>query len=252
LDLPRIIRGATRETGENIMANFGALTDHFGLAATLGTLIDAPKTPRPQTRKDALDKNGDIADTAYHGNTAGELFDATCVYQLDGANSGPTELDLEDVEIGQIATGKVATSAAVDTANTDWPKITITGVLGTPALEQDKAWALTAGTIYARKQAQLIGIVVTTGELTSCGTSASCDLAQADDGEGEPVAFGVSGAIQTATAEAVATSSAAPVLAAAEGWTVQQATGKNEPQADWHTATINVEKKLTVTITPPA
>jgi hypothetical protein len=234
------------------MANFGALTDHFGLAATLGTLIDAPKTPRPQTRKDALDKNGDIADTAYHGNTAGTLYDATCTYQLDGSGAGPDDLDLADVEIGQIETGKVITNAAVDTANSDWPKITITGVLGTPALEQDKKWALTTATIYARKQAQLIGIAVTTGELTSCGTAASCDLAQADDGEGEPVAFGVSGAIQTATAEAVATSAAAPVLAADVGWEVQQATGLNEPQADWHTASINVEKKLTVTITPPA
>lgn len=234
------------------MANFGALTDHFGLAATLGTLIDAPKTPRPQTRKDALDENGDIVDTAYHGNTAGTLYDATCTYQLDGYGDGPTELDLTDVEIGQIATGKVVTKAAVDTANSDWPKITITGVLGTPALEQDKKWTLTAGTIYARKQAQEIGIQVTTGKLTSCGTEASCDLAQADDGDGEPVAFGVSGAIQTATAEAVATSSEAPVLAADDGWEVQQDTGKNEPQADWHTASINVEKLLTVTITPPA
>ena len=234
------------------MANFGALTDHFGLAATLGTLIEATKVSRPQTRKDALDENGDIADTAYHGNTAGTLYDSTCVYQLDGAGAGPTSLDLEDVEIGQIATGKVVTSAAPDTSNSNWPKTTVVGVLGTPALEQDKKWALTGGTIYARKQAQLIGVTVTTGELTSCGTAASCDLAQADDGEGEPVAFGVSGAIQTATAEAVATSAAAPVLAAAEGWTVQQATGVNEPQADWHTATINVEKKLTVVITPPA
>ena len=231
------------------MANFGALTDHFGLAATLGTLIESNKVPRPQTRKDALDENGDIADAAWHGNTAGTLYDATCVYQLDGAGTSPDELDLEDVKIGQIATGKVVTNAAPETANSDWPKTTVTGVLGTPALEQDKKWSLSGGTIYARKQAQAIGIAVATGELTSCGTAASCDLAQADDGEGEPVAFGVSGAVQTATAEAVATSAAAPVLAAAEGWTVQQATGVNQPQADWHTASINVEKKLTVTIT---
>lgn len=230
------------------MANFGALTDHFGLAATLGTLISAPKTPRPQNRVDANDQNGDIADSAYHGNTAGELYDATCVYQLDGGNAGPTTLDLTDVEIGELATGKVALSAEVATENGAWPKTTITGILGTPALEQSKKWALNTGSIAAKKQAQAIGVVVTTGKLTGCSTSMSCDLAQADDGEGEPVAFGVSGAVQTASAEAVATSAAAPVLAAAEGWTVQQPGGVAEEQAAWHTTSIAVEKALTVTI----
>ena len=92
-----------------------------------------------------------------------------------------------------------------------------------------------------------MGVAVTTGKLTSCSLSASCDLAEALDGEGEPVAHGVSGAVMSASAEAVAISDAVPVLAAAADWKIAQGSGLAEPQANWHTASITTEKTIAVT-----
>ena len=226
------------------MANFGALTDHFELAATIGTLIgDSGKTPRPQTRKDATDKNGDIVDNAWHGNTAGTLYDVTNKYTVDAS------LDLSTLKIGELDTGVVALSITVDTTNGGGkPTIEVSGVLGTGALEQGKSWALPAITVTQLFQAQLMGVTVTTGELVSCNLSASCELAEDYDGLGEPVAHGVRGAMCTASAEAGATSLESPVLAAATGWTASTGSSLNEPQADWHKATIAVEQPLTVAI----
>jgi len=224
------------------MANFGALTDHFTLAATVGTLVESSKTPVANSRADALDENGDIADAAWYGNTAGELYEASCTYQVD-----TTDVTVAALKLGELSTG-VVTGIEIATSNGDWPKITVSGILGTGALEQGKTYALPTATVAAKKQAQAMGITVTTGKLTSCSLSASCDLATANDGAGEPVAHGVSGAVATATAEAVATSAATPVLAAAEGWEVATGSGLNEPQANWHTTSISVEKVLTVSI----
>ena len=65
------------------MANFGALTDHFNLAASVGTLVESSKTPVANSRADALDENGDIADAAWYGNKEGDLYEASCTYQVD-------------------------------------------------------------------------------------------------------------------------------------------------------------------------
>jgi hypothetical protein len=230
------------------MANFGALTDHFNLAASIGTLVESSKTPIANSRADALDENGDIADAAWYGNTDGVLYEASCTYQVDTNDVNVATA----LKLGELATGVVVTSIEISTSNGDWPKITVSGILGTGALEQGKTYAMPTATVAAKMQAQAMGITVTTGKLTSCSLSASCDLATANDGEGEPVAHGVSGAVATATAEAVATSTDTPVLAAAEGWEVATGSGLNEPQANWHTTSISVEKVLPVTIAAPA
>ncbi len=229
-------------------ANFGAKTDHWGLATTHTDLVvvDSNSTPRPQSREDALDENGDIADVAYHGNSTAGLADATVVYAL---KSG--ELELDDLALGQLETGKVILSIEAATSNGAWPQITVTGVLGSTALEQDKAYDLPEITIKGQKKAQLMGVTVPDGRLTDCTLSASCDWAQQDDGDGEPVAYGVSGAMAVATATAVAVSDESPALAAAAEWTVQQPAGLDESQAAWHTAEISVEQVLDVDITAP-
>jgi len=226
------------------MANFGALTDHFSLAATIGTLVESSKTPVANSRADALDENGDIAAAAWYGNTHGDLYEASCTYQVD-----TTGVTVATLKLGEKSTGVVITSIEISTSNGDWPKITVSGILGTGALEQGKTYAMPTGTVAAKKQAQLIaGITLTSGKLTSASLSASCDLATANDGAGEPVAHGVSGAVATATAEAVAITNESPVLAADTGWNITTGSALNEPQAAWHTGSISVEKTLTVTI----
>jgi len=227
------------------MANFGALTDHFSLAETVGTLVESSKTPVANSRADALDENGDIADAAWYGNTAGDLYEASCTYQVDTKDVNVATA----LKLGEKSTGVVITSIEISTSNGDWPKITVSGILGTGALEQGKTYAMPTGTVAAKKRAQIIaGITLTTGKLTSASLSASCDLATANDGAGEPVAHGVSGAVATETAEAVAITDESPVLAADTGWKSQPGSSLNEPQAAWHTGSISVEKTLTVTI----
>ena len=232
------------------MANFGALTDHWGLTAALKPLVDiaevvaSSKIPQSNSRADAEDESGDIADAAWHGNDDGLQFDTSVTYAIKSGT-----LDLSDLALGQLDTGKVITSIEVSTSNGAWPQVTVAGVLGCGALEQDKAYDLPAVNVLGQKKAQLIGVAVTTGRLTDCSLSASCDFAQQEDGEGEPVAWGVSGAIASASATAVAVTAEAPELAAAAGWAEVQDTGVDEPQAAWHTASITVEDVLDVTIT---
>ena len=234
------------------MANFGALTDHFNLAASVGRLVESSKTPVANSRADALDENGDIADAAWYGNKDGDLYEASCTYIVTDKTG-----DIDDVatvlKLGELSTGVVVTSIEISTSNGDWPRVTVSGTLGTGALEQSKTYAMPTGTVKAKKQAQIIaGITLTSGKLTSASLSASCDLATANDGEGEPVAHGVSGAVATATAEAVAVTAESPVLAADTGWNITTGSALNEPQAAWHTGSISVEKTLPVTIAAPA
>ncbi len=230
------------------MANFGALTDHFGLGSTSGfELVDSSATPRSQSRDDAADENGDIADAAWFGNTTAGLKDATCVYALKSGSVATGTV----LKLGQLAAGKIALSIEVATSNGGWPQITVSGVIGPSeslVLEQVKTYALPAYTINGLKKAQLMGVTLTTGRLTDCSMSASCDWAQQEDGAGEPVAYGVSGAVATANATAVAVSDEAPVLAAAAEWDISQDSSLDESQATWHTANIAVEQVLTVSI----
>lgn len=227
------------------MSNFGGLTDHFGLATSDLVLVSSDLTPVSQNRADALDENGDIADAAWHGNTSAGLGEASCVYALKSGTL-PTDLNL-----GQIAAGKIVTSIDVATSNGAWPQITVSGIVGpegTVVLEQVKTFAIGDLAVQGKKKAHLMGVALTTGKLNDCSLSASCDWAQQENGLGEPVAYGVSGAIATATATAVATGAAAPVLAAAAGYTISQGSGKDEGQASWHTASIQTEKVLDVAI----
>ena len=231
------------------MANFGALTDHFNLAASVGRLVDSSKTPVANSRADALDENGDIADAAWYGNTDGDLYEASCTYQVDKNDVTVATV----LKLGELSTGVVVTSIEISTSNGDWPRVTVSGTLGTGALEQSKPYAMPTGTVAAKKQAQIIaGITLTSGKLTSASLSASCDLVTATDGEGEPVAHGVSGAVATATAEAVAVTAESPVLAADTGWNITTGSALNAPQAAWPTGSISVETTLPVTIAAPA
>ncbi len=231
------------------MNNFGALTDHFklteegGALATIGELVASSKTPVAQSRADAADKNGDIVASAWYGNTAGTLHEVSCTYALKSGT-----LNCADLKLGEASTGIVITSIEISTSNGAWPQITVSGMLGCEALEQGKTWPMPTVSINGKKQAQLMGFVVTTGELTDCSMSASCDFARQDGGKGEPVAYGVSGAVASASATAVANSTDSPVLAAADGWNSSQNSGLEEGQAAWHTANMTVERLLTVEI----
>lgn len=214
---------------------FGGKTDHFGFATTNLILQESSKVPRKANVATALDANGDVAVTKLYGNDAGTIYDVSCTYLLKSGT-----LDLSTLYVGELETGVVATSITVDTSNGDWPKVSVSGVLGTAAFQAPdgklaKA-ALPAITLTGGKFAQPMSFTVVGGALNSSSLSVSCDTAEAADGEGEPVAYAASFPNAEVTASGVYTTSAFAVTTT--GTLVEtQAESTDEPQAAWQTST---------------
>lgn len=218
---------------------FGGKTDHFGFATTDLILQESSKVPRKANMATALDANGDVAVTELYGNDAGTLYDVSCTYLLKSGT-----LDLSTIYIGERSTGVVITSITVDTSNGEWPKIVATGVLGTAAFQaptgKTATAALPAVTLTGGKFAQGIGFTVASGALNSSSMSVSCDTAEANDGEGEPVAYAASFPNAEVTATGVYTDAAFTwaVTSPGAGLVETQAESAVEPQAAWQTATV--------------
>jgi hypothetical protein len=215
---------------------FGTQTDHFSLATTDLILIDSSLTPVAQSNADALDINGDIAAAAYFGNSSGTYKDATCVYLLKSGT-----LNLNTLKLGELSTGVIASSISIATDNSEseFPKVTVSGQLGAAAVTaptgSSNTWTLPSITIAATSFAQPMGFTVTGGELQSCTLEASCNYGVATDGEGEPAAFGLSGAAATTSGEFVSATDA-PAWTPALGWEETQAPTSIAPQAAWQTS----------------
>lgn len=237
------------------MSNFGALTDHFGLASaggaleTIGELVDSSETPVSQNRADAQDENGDIAASSYFGNTAGDLSEVSCTYAIISAT-----LDTSDLKCGEITVGDdniVITSIEVSTENGGWPQVTVSGTKGTEAITAPtgflNTYSLPAVSVKGMKQAQDIGFVTTasTGRLTGSSLSASVELAQQEDGLGEPVAHGVSGGTIEVSADWVYTTAEPEWTPTAGTFTETQAPAATQPQADFHTYNATAAGTLT-------
>lgn len=175
------------------MANdFGALTDHFSIATSDLILVDSSKTPMAEYVAEAIDENGDLAARMLYGNDGGTIADASCTYLLKSGT-----LNLNTLSVGELETGVVVTSIEAATSNGDWPKITVSGKLGTAAFQaptgKTAKAALPSLTITGGKFAQVMSFTVGAGcKLTSCTFSVGADIAQADDGLGEPVAYAAS------------------------------------------------------------
>ena len=217
---------------------FGGKTDHFGFATTDLILQESSKVPRAPNEANALDANGDVAKTELYGNDAGTIFDVSCTYVLKSGT-----LDLSTLYVGELSTGVFAGSIAVDTTNGDWPKITVSGALGyaafqAPAGKTAKA-AMPAITLVGGKFAQLMGFTVAGGALNGCSISATCDTAEAADGEGEPVAYATSFPNAEVNANGVYTTAAFAWTETSPGIGLieKQPESTVEPQAAWQTAT---------------
>jgi hypothetical protein len=225
------------------------MVDHFGIldieitpgGATLDTvleLISSTETPVAQSNADALDINGDVAATAYYGNTSGTYSEATCEYLV---KTGSISLAL--LKLGELDTGIIATSIGVSTDNSEsaHPKITVSGSLGASAIvapaTKANTFKLPAITITANSFAQPIGFTVSQGELQSCSFEASCRYGVDTDGDGEPAAFGLAGAEATVSAEFVNTGTQPAWSLSLSGLTQVQAPTDDQPQAAWGTST---------------
>jgi len=222
--------------------NFGTPTDHAGLATADLILIDSNKTPVADTRVDAIDANGDIADEAYTG--AGAIEDFSCTYSLIGST-----LDLSTLFLGELATGKIVNQITVTPAAGATPKIEVTGQLGAAAVTAPTGflnkWKLPAITLTPLMAAVPMGFTVTTGKLQTVSMTASCNIAAENGATGDPVAHGVNGASAQVQCTLTATSAAVPAIAAAGDWTIMQPISTTEPQANWRTGSATLDLVLT-------
>ncbi len=240
-------------------AAFGAKTDHWGLIGAGKALenkakvIASSEEPIAQNREDAQDENGDIAASAYYGNTGGTLKEVSVTYQLI---SGQT-VDLSTLNLGELEAGSIVDSLTATTQNGDQnPTIEISGRVGcetvetpaTPANATNK-FELPNISIVGAMRAQGLGFTVTEGKLTGSSLTASIEIAQDEDGEGEPVAHGVSGGTGEVSADIVRVTDAPTWTVDHESLTETKGPGEDEGQANWHTtnatAAFTVERETT-------
>ena len=227
---------------------FGVSTDHFDLTSNAlsgkAVMTAASKTPVAQDRSDAEDANGDIVGSAYFGNSAGFLYEISNTYQIKSGE----EVHLNALKLGVLSSGTeegiVASDITVNTANGgELPTIEVSGIEGNDPIESDveKTFTLPDIEIIGAMRAQ--EMVFTTGDedpagcrLTSSSFTATIDIADASDGDGEIVAHGISGGTIEISADFVGiTEPPAWSFPTPSDFTVTQDPGEEEPQADWET-----------------
>jgi hypothetical protein len=226
------------------MGNFGALTDHFGVAALSEhlELISSSKTPVAKSRTDAQDENGDIAAATWFGSETQDECE-TVVLLKSGT------LNLNTLYLGEVDPGVVVTGITVETSNGAFPRITVTGKTGCENIEapatKANTYRLPSLTIAGKKQAQLMGFTVGQGKLTGTSFAFSCNLMEETGGLGVPVAHGVDGAVGTLTANFVAHTDNVPAWTLTlSGLTETAHPSTDEPQAGYHTSTATAEMTL--------
>jgi hypothetical protein len=251
-----------------MMSNFGALTDHWGIldlylageaGDKLSTVLEitaSSKVPDPLSRAEALDRNGDPVAATWHGNEIATpdfetLYDASVTYVCKSGSFSLNRIKGGEIVAAVVGTtaGKVIDGFDVGTSNDEWPSITATGKIGTRAivaptfpLNSLNTWTLPDITITGAKRAQLLDFTVDAAcELTASGLTAALDLAQQEDGVGEPCAHGISGGLLTLTCELVRVTGAC-AWTPGETWTETQKPGADEGQAAYHTASGAAEK----------
>ena len=229
---------------------FGAYTDHFGILAIAsggGTLADvleitgSSKTPDPMSRAEATDANGDPAAATWYGNTAGTLYDASSTFVCKSGT-----FDLSVLQGGEITAGSVITNIELSTSNDGWPTLTVTGKIGAQTIVSpsgyENTWTMPSITITGAKRAQLLDFTVgATCALTASSITGTLEIAQQEDGEGEPVAHGISGGLLTQSADLVYVT-AAPSWTKGTNFTETQAPGDDQTQAAYMTTSVAAEQ----------
>lgn len=228
------------------MSNFGALTDHFGLASADLILVESSETKIEQSRADAQDENGDIAASTFYGNTTQDMREVSCTYALKSGT-----LNVNTIKLGVLADAPtvVRESVEVSTSNSEFPQVTVSGRKNiiTPSSPTGKlnTFTLPSLSIAGRMVAQPIFCTAGAGcRINATSLSANIEIAQQDNGIGEPIAHGVSGGQGTFSADFVR-------ITAAPSWSIvttgntsfgiteTQAPGAEQGQASYHTGTGN-------------
>lgn len=226
------------------MSNFGALTDHFGLASSDLVLVSSDETKVALNRVDAQDEWSDIVASAYHGNITQDMREISCTYALKSSAYNVATIKLGQVDVN--GTKIIRESLEVSTSNDNWPQITVSGRkniidVAVPSGKTATFSIPVSITIAGAKQAQTF-FLFEAGDgcrLTGSSLSASIEISQQDDGSGEPVAHGISGGSGELSADFVRVTQAPSWSLTATGNTllnVTQDPGLSQGQASFHTA----------------
>jgi len=227
--------------------NFGALTDHFGLATAVLVLVDSSLTPVAESVTRAENQDGDFEDEELTGQNAdGDLADISCTYEVQTSS-----INLNTLEVGELVAGTIAGSLVCTTASGAWPRIVVTGQFNTetvvaPASFTNK-WSIPDSiVITAAKRAQLMSFAIDAGcRCTGSSYSAAVDIASTPNGLGVIAAHGVSGGVATQTADLVRiTAACAWTPTGAGGWSETQQAGATEAGSGFHTTSVAAEKIL--------
>lgn len=224
--------------------NFGALTDHWGLASTDLILVESSSTPVGKTVERAEDECGDYADIDTHGqNAGGDLAEISCTYELQSGT-----LNINTLQLGEINANQIADTLEITTSNGAWPRITVSGQDNTETVISDNGttWTIPDSVVLSGKKCtQEIDFTYTSGaKLIDSSYTANVDITATTDGVGLVTAHSVSGGTATlAATETMITEE--PNWTLGETWEEVQAFGEEEPQAGYHTSSASAEKNLT-------
>jgi len=223
-------------------ANWGGRTDHWGWTASAGPLenkavvINSSKEPRTKSRDDVEGGSGDVVDFELYG--AGSMFDVSVEYLIIA------EVDLSDLYLGEVVTGKVIGSIGVASNPKAGTKITVTGEHGCEAIIAPDGftnqYALPAFTINAGHFVQELGFTVTAGEIQSAAATFTAAISEEPDGLGEPATHGVAGATANLSLEFAKPAGSATVTLDSF-WKPSKLAGTSESQNSWHRTTITAE-----------
>ena len=222
------------------MAGFQAQVDYFGIASASLVVINSSTTPIPVSIEYARDQEGNIAGQGdYEGGPAVAVESR---YRLLNST-----LDLSTLSVGYLlndATHMVVTSVAVDTSNSDWPTVKLTGFTGVSDYSTMPVFSLPAITINGQKVAQGFDFTVDAAcRLTSSSLTATAEMAHVLDDSGDVGAMACTGATIAISGEAVEISD---VVAWTPGgtWTETQAPGATGGNISWGTSGFAAEKYL--------
>lgn len=222
------------------MPGFQGQVDYFGLDSATLSFISSKTTPKPISVERAQDEDGNnAAEDSYDGGPAAAI---EVTYKLLSGTLNLNTLKLGPKTVDAIET--CITEIKVETSNSEWPIITVSGFTGITDKANMKNFTLPSITINGKKQAQ--GLDFTVGadcRLTSSSFSATAEFAHALDNAGIVGAMGLSGASMEIGGEAVEIEGVVAWTPGA-GWIETQAPGADGANISWGTASFSATKIL--------
>ena len=229
---------------------FIAKTDPFGLTGTGKPLALASVSDgKTASVAEAKDDKGDVVAYHVYGSTYAPTYD----YKVKAAGTvsfpslgTPVSTALQTGETVQVIPNNISisTSAGGETAVSISCESVPTGAVGCEWVYPSES--VTVGVCqHAKILFSAFALSGTGCYLQSANYAISCSVGKATV-DGEAVAFGVSEGKIEASVEIVQTGSAAPSIAAGEGWTVTAPLACSNPDADYPTWSATLTKYLAV------